>query len=86
MAPTANAVRDGGHRRDSSIDALNGNQRQVLSLIAEGRSNAAIADKLGLTEKAVTNHIGHIYRRLDLQPSPSDHRRVLAVVRALTAA
>ena len=52
--------------------------------MAQGRSNAAIARRLSLTEKAVVGHISHIYDQLGLPPSPEDHRRVLAVVHELT--
>jgi DNA-binding NarL/FixJ family response regulator len=70
-------------RRDP-IDGLTPRQRGVLALMAEGRSNSAIAERLYLTEKAVVKHVSHIYDALDLAPSPEDHRRVLAVVRYLT--
>lgn len=59
-------------------------QQEVLALMAQGRSNAAIARRLSLTEKAVVGHISHIYDQLGLPPSPEDHRRVLAVVHELT--
>jgi DNA-binding NarL/FixJ family response regulator len=72
-----------GGQRDS-VDGLTPRQRDVLALMAEGRSNAAIAERLYLTEKAVVKHVSHIYDALELQPSPDDHRRVLAVVRYLT--
>jgi DNA-binding NarL/FixJ family response regulator len=70
-------------RRDR-IDGLTPRQRAVLALMAEGRSNSAIAERLYLTEKAVVKHVSHIYDALDLAPRPEDHRRVLAVVRYLT--
>jgi DNA-binding NarL/FixJ family response regulator len=54
-------------------------EREVLALIAEGRSNRAIARELVLTEKTVETHIGSIFARLDLAPEPENHRRVLAV-------
>jgi DNA-binding NarL/FixJ family response regulator len=52
--------------------------------LAQGRSNTAIAGRLGLTEKAITRHISCIYGELLLAPCREDHRRVLAVVRYLT--
>ncbi len=54
-------------------------EREVLALMAEGRSNRAIARQLGVTEKTVETHIASIFSKLDLLPEPDDHRRVLAV-------
>jgi DNA-binding NarL/FixJ family response regulator len=65
----------------SPVARLTPRQVEVLELMAQGRSNAAIAEKLVITEKAVTGHISRIYDLLDLPPSPQDHRRVLAVLR-----
>ncbi|MCF7552295.1 response regulator transcription factor [Pseudonocardia sp. WMMC193] len=70
-------------REDGRVDRLTPRQLQVLGLIAEGRSNLAIAQRLGITEKAVARHAAQIYDALDLPPSLDDHRRVLAVVRFL---
>jgi DNA-binding NarL/FixJ family response regulator len=53
---------------------------EVLALMAEGRSNAAIAERLFVTEKTVEAHIASIFSKLELQPTPDDHRRVLAVL------
>ena len=69
-------------RRDPD-DRLTARQRDVLALVAEGRSNAAVAKELTLTEKAVVKHVSRIYDALGLDPCPEDHRRVLAVVRYL---
>jgi DNA-binding NarL/FixJ family response regulator len=55
-------------------------EREVLALMAQGRSNAAIAQRLVLTDKTVETHIGRIFTKLDLPPQPADHRRVLAVL------
>ncbi|MEO3872001.1 response regulator transcription factor [Nonomuraea sp. B12E4] len=55
-------------------------EREVLGLMAEGRSNAAVAGSLFITEKAVAKHINSIFAKLDLPPSGDDHRRVLAVL------
>ncbi len=71
-------------RRDGdAIDRLTPRQTEVLALIAEGRSNAAIARRLVITEKAVVHHVSHIYEQLGLPASADDHRRVLAVARYL---
>ena len=64
--------------RDRLAD-LTDRERQVLALMAEGRSNRAIARRLVLTEKTVETHIASIFAKLDLLPEPDDHRRVLAV-------
>jgi DNA-binding NarL/FixJ family response regulator len=72
-------------RRDDPIERLTPRQREVLALMAEGRSNQAIAKQLVLTEKAVVKHVSHVYHELDLPACPDDHRRVLAVVRYLTS-
>jgi DNA-binding NarL/FixJ family response regulator len=70
-------------RRDDPVDRLTPRQRAVLELMAEGRSNAAIAQQLFLTEKAVSKHVSHVYDELGLAPCADDHRRVLAVMRYL---
>jgi DNA-binding NarL/FixJ family response regulator len=72
-------------RRDDPIERLTPRQREVLALMAEGRSNQAIAKQLTLTEKAVVKHVSHVYGELDLPACPDDHRRVLAVVRYLAS-
>jgi DNA-binding NarL/FixJ family response regulator len=66
-----------------ALAALTERQREVVALMAEGRSNAAIAEQLVISEKAVVKHVSQIYDRLGLRPSPDDHRRVLAVSRYL---
>jgi DNA-binding NarL/FixJ family response regulator len=71
-------------RRDDPVAVLTKRQREVLALMAEGRSNAAIASTLVITEKAVARHTANLYEALRLDPSADDHRRVLAVVRYLT--
>jgi DNA-binding NarL/FixJ family response regulator len=73
------------HNHRQPAGRLTTHQQEGLALMAEGRSNAAIAQRLSLTEKAVVNHISRIYDELGLPPSPDDHRRVLAVVHHLTA-
>ena len=69
-----------GGRGAQPLDALTPREREVLALMAEGRSNAAIADALVLTVGAVEKHIASIFQKLRLPPSDSDHRRVLAVL------
>jgi DNA-binding NarL/FixJ family response regulator len=66
-----------------ALDRLTPRQATVLALLAEGRSNAAIARQLMITEKAVIQHVSRIYDQLGLSPSEDDHRRVLAVTRYL---
>ncbi|WP_042372646.1 response regulator transcription factor [Streptacidiphilus neutrinimicus] len=62
------------------VASLTPREREVLALMAEGRSNAAIAQQLVITERAVAKHTASIFVRLDLQPSDDDNRRVLAVL------
>ena len=69
--------------RDDAIERLTPRQLEVLGLMAEGRSNAAIAQRLFLSEKAILKHVAHIYDALELEPGLDDHRRVVAVVRFL---
>jgi DNA-binding NarL/FixJ family response regulator len=73
----------GASRRTDSISVLSSREREVLSLMAEGRSNAAIADALVISDGAVEKHVTNIFTKLDLPVSQSDHRRVLAVLRYL---
>jgi DNA-binding NarL/FixJ family response regulator len=68
------------------LDRLTDREREVLTLMAEGRSNAAIALRLYVTEKAVDKHINNIFTKLDLPQAPDDNRRVLAVLAWLNAA
>ncbi|HEY4279294.1 MAG TPA: response regulator transcription factor [Conexibacter sp.] len=72
-------------RRGDPLARLTDRQREVLELMAEGRSNAAIAEQLVISEKSVARHAAHIYDELAIERSPDDHRRVLAVVRYLSA-
>jgi DNA-binding NarL/FixJ family response regulator len=65
---------------DSAVAALSPREREVLGLMAEGRSNLAIAQQLVITERAVAKHTASIFLRLGLQPSDDDNRRVLAVI------
>jgi DNA-binding NarL/FixJ family response regulator len=68
------------HRRDP-LAALSPREREVLALMAEGRTNAAIAEALVISDGAVEKHVSNIFTKLDLPPTPGDHRRVLAVLR-----
>jgi DNA-binding NarL/FixJ family response regulator len=74
------------YRQDSSVERLTPRQREVLALMAAGLSNAAIAVRLVISEKAVAQHTSQIYDRLDLLPDDRLHRRVLAVTRYLARA
>jgi DNA-binding NarL/FixJ family response regulator len=67
-------------RHADALEALTARERDVLALMAEGRSNSAIAGHLYVSERAVEKHISNIFSKLGLPPSDSDHRRVLAVL------
>ena len=67
-------------RARGPLDELTEREREVLALMAEGRSNQAICDRLFITPKTVEAHIASIFSKLDLLPAPDDHRRVLAVM------
>lgn len=73
----------GASRRARALDALTPREREVLALMAEGRTNHAIAAALTVSERAVEKHIANIFLKLDLPPSDTGHRRVLAVLRYL---
>ena len=73
------------HDRSQAMGRLTPREREVLGLMAEGRSNAAIAGKLVVTPKAVDKHINSIFLKLDLPLDAEDNRRVLAVLRFLQA-
>jgi DNA-binding NarL/FixJ family response regulator len=73
----------GASRHAGELAALTPRERQVLTLIAEGRSNAAIGETLVITPGVVTKHIASIFAKLGLPPSGSDNRRVLATLRYL---
>ncbi|HEX4832188.1 MAG TPA: response regulator transcription factor [Trebonia sp.] len=72
-------------QRDEPLARLTGREREVLELMAEGRSNSAIAQRLFITEKAVGKHSTSIFAKLGLSPSEDDNRRVLAVLAYLNA-
>jgi DNA-binding NarL/FixJ family response regulator len=73
------------HAGNQPLGRLTAREREVLGLMAEGRSNAAIAGKLFITEKAVSKHTNSIFSKLGLPPSEDDNRRVLAVLAYLNA-
>ncbi|MFF1702650.1 LuxR C-terminal-related transcriptional regulator [Streptomyces sp. NPDC058252] len=75
----------GASRRASALDALTPREREVLALMAEGRTNHAIAAAFTVSERAVEKHIANIFTKLDLPPSDTGNRRVLAVLRYLDA-
>ena len=70
-------------RQRNPLDALTARESEVLALMAEGRSNSAIAAALVVTDGAVEKHVSNIFSKLDLPPAEQDHRRVLAVLRYL---
>jgi serine/threonine-protein kinase len=72
-------------RQGGPLDTLTDRERQVLSLMAEGRTNRAIGSQLYLSGKTVEVHVRQIFQKLGLQQSPDDHRRVLAVLTVLRA-
>jgi DNA-binding NarL/FixJ family response regulator len=76
-----------GRRRrgDNPLDRLTDREREVLALMAEGRSNRAIAERLFITDHTVEKHVKNIFGSLCLSPSADDHRRVLAVITHLNA-
>jgi len=67
-------------RRDSPLEALTERELAVLTLMAEGRSNHAIANRLYMAPKTVETHVGNLFAKLGLLPAAEDHRRVLAVL------
>jgi DNA-binding NarL/FixJ family response regulator len=75
----------GRRRRDDPLAELTPRESEVLALMAEGRSNVAIADQLSVTDRAIEKHVTNIFDKLRLTPAPEDHRRVLAVLTFLRA-
>ena len=85
LDPTVVATLLGRRRRDDPVATLTERERDVLGLMAEGRSNQAIAERLVVTERAVEKHVTSIFSKLGLRPAAEDHRRVLAVLTFLEA-
>jgi DNA-binding NarL/FixJ family response regulator len=73
----------GASRRNDALTTLTPRERDVLALMAEGRSNAALAEILVVSDRSVEKHVGNIFSKLGLSPLDADHRRVLAVLRYL---
>jgi DNA-binding NarL/FixJ family response regulator len=85
LDPEVVSVLMGRTREDDPLDELTPREREVLGLMAEGRSNGAIAEQLVVSDRAVEKHVTSIFSKLDLSASNEDHRRVLAVLRFLEA-
>ena len=83
LDPTVVSELVGRHRRDDPLDDLSPREREVLELMAEGRSNQAIAERLFVTLRAVEKHVTSIFVKLRLPATAEDHRRVLAVLALL---
>jgi DNA-binding NarL/FixJ family response regulator len=75
----------GRRRRDDPLDELTPREREVLALMAEGRSNSSVADGLVVSERAVEKHVTSIFGKLGLPASAEAHRRVRAVLKYLEA-
>lgn len=86
LDPEVVALMVGRRRRDNPIDALTARERDVLSLMAEGKSNHGIAQRLDVTPAAVEKHITNLFQKLALGDEPLQHRRVMAVLTLLRAA
>jgi DNA-binding NarL/FixJ family response regulator len=85
LDPDVVSLMVGRRRRHNPLDALTTRERQVLSLMAEGLSNAGVAERLGVTPAAVEKHVTSLFTKLDLRTEPLQHRRVMAVLTMLGA-
>lgn len=70
----------GRRRAESPLEQLSEREREILALMAQGRSNQAISDRLFVSERTVESHVGSIFSKLGLELTPDDHRRVRAVL------
>jgi DNA-binding NarL/FixJ family response regulator len=86
LDPEVVALMLGRRRREDPLASLTPREREVLGLMAEGRSNSAMAEALVVSERAVEKHVTSILSKLDLPPAAEDHRRVKAVLRFLRSA
>jgi DNA-binding NarL/FixJ family response regulator len=80
LDPEVVAMLLGRRRREDPLETITPREREVLGLMAEGRSNNAIAESMVVTERAVEKHVTSIFSKLGLSPAAEDHRRVLAVL------
>ena len=80
LDPTVVSQLVGRRRREDPLEDLSPREREVLELMAEGRSNQAISERLFITPRAVEKHVTSIFQKLRLPASAEDHRRVLAVL------
>jgi DNA-binding NarL/FixJ family response regulator len=85
LDPEIVALMVGRRRKDDPLEDLTPREREVLALMAEGKSNQGIAEALSVTPAAVEKHVTRIFTKLDLGHEPSEHRRVLAVLTLLKA-
>lgn len=80
MDPEVVARLMGRRKAQSPVDELSDREKEILSLMAQGRSNQAISERLHLSERTVESHVGSIFSKLELEPTADDHRRVMAVL------
>jgi DNA-binding NarL/FixJ family response regulator len=80
MDPEVVARLMGRRRAQSPLEQLSDRENEILALMAQGRSNQAISERLHLSERTVESHVGSIFSKLGLEPTPDDHRRVMAVL------
>ena len=85
LDPTIVSQLLGRRRRDDPIKGMSAREREVLRLMAEGRSNQGIAERLEVSPRSVQIHVASIFERLELPASGDDHRRILAVLAFLRA-
>jgi DNA-binding NarL/FixJ family response regulator len=85
LDPEIVALMVGRRRRSDPLGPLTARERQVLALMAEGKSNLGIAETLRVSQTAVEKHVGRIFGKLGLEAEPLEHRRVLAVLTLLRA-